>query len=267
MHDAISRRQLIGSGAAALLLGTVRAGATAAPTGPDIGYLEALTLPEGTPFLRPSAIPDAYGHAVYVNTALSGAGAQKMWVTARGDTGWQLALHDEKHWADKGPPAYSWTVSTGRKYPGDSRSGPTPVGVFNVDERKARYRPGWGSQGMYNALYIDLHYSGGRVSGVAMHGTPTGNYRKLGRADSHGCVRMTQANADQLWALIHPEGKRADASPIWGEVPRFFTSDVRADMAARTGYVRDGTVQMAADGAVLTRPGYRMLFVFFRDDL
>lgn len=266
MDRGINRRGVLGLGvAAALAIGAGRAAAASSPA--DIGYLEALVLAEGTPYLAPSRLPLAYGHAVYVNTALSGNGAQKMWVLERTAAGWQLAVHDPDHWAGKGQPAYSWPVSTGRTYPGDKRSGPTPTGIFNVDERRARHRPGWGSEGMYNAVYIDLHYSGGRVSGVAIHGTTAGKYRNLGRADSHGCVRMRQDNADRVWALIHPGGARAEASPIWGEVPRFFASAPRADMSARTGYVRDGTLLTGADGAVLTRPGYRMVFVFFRDDL
>ncbi len=268
----ISRRHLLATGlatglaAAALRPGAARA---AAEVPLDPGYLEALRLPAGQPYLPPSALHPDYQTAVYVNTALSGPGAQKMWVLARGEAGWALALHDEGYWAKKlsdgEVPAYSWPVSTGRKYPGDSRSGPTPVGVFNVDDR--RHRPGWGSQGMYNALYIDLHYSGGRASGVAIHGTTSGQYRKLGRADSHGCVRMKTANADQVWALVHPEGAKGAASPLWGTVPRFFTSAVTKDMSARSGYVRDGSLLYAEDGSLLTREGYRMVFVFFRDDL
>lgn len=269
MPNSLTRRTAMAAGLAALatpVLGRMaRATATGDQTG--IGYLNALTVADDAPFLPPSQLHPAYSHAIYVNTALSGPGAQKMWVIERAGNGWQLATHDEEYWQDKGDPAYSWPVSTGRKYPGDSRSGPTPVGVFNIDERKHRHRPGWGSAGMYNSLYIDLHYSGGRVSGVAIHGTTQGQYRKLGRADSHGCVRMRQSNADKVWNLVHPDGARAEASPLWGEVPRFFTSDPQADMSARSGYVRDGSLLTAADGSVLMRPGYRMLFVFFRDDV
>ncbi|MBE2277001.1 MAG: L,D-transpeptidase [Rhodobacteraceae bacterium] len=266
----ITRRSLLLTGLATTALARARpAGATEEPD-LGLGYLEALHLPEGQPYLPPSALHADYRLAIYVNTALSGEGTQKMWVLARGEAAeWQLALHDEGYWDQKrGPgavPAYSWPVSTGRKYPGDSRSGPTPVGIFNVDDR--RYRPGWGSPGMYNALYIDLHYSGGRASGVAIHGTTKGQYRKLGRADSHGCVRMKTGNADKIWALIHPEGARRDASPLWGTIPRYFSSAVTTDMSARSGYVRDGSLLYAKDGSPLTREGYRMVFVFFRDDL
>lgn len=267
----LTRRTLIATGLAAAaalpLAPPLRAGEAA----PGLDWLEALRLPEGQPYLPPSALHPAYRVAVYVNTALSGEGMQKMWVLSRPDaeTPWALALHDDGHWQDRvaagGAPAYSWPVSSGRKYPGDSRSGPTPVGIFNVDDR--RHRPGWGSQGMYNALYVDLHYSGGRASGVAIHGTTKGMYRRLGRPDSHGCVRMKVANAEQVWEMVHPGGARKEASPLWGEIPRYFTSAVTADMSARSGYVRDGSLLYAEDGSLLTREGYRMVFVFFRDDL
>jgi len=153
-------------------------------------YLEALSAPGAldpkVAYLAPSRIDPAYSHAIYVNTATRSEGGQKMWVLKRRPSGWQLALWDADYWQDRGQPSYSWPVSTGRRYPGDRRSGPTPLGIFNVDERSFRHRRGWGSPGMYNAIYIDLHYGSGRISGVAMHGTPVSKYRLLGRADSHG---------------------------------------------------------------------------------
>ena len=237
-----------------------------------IDYLERLAAPGALPddmaFMPPGAVDAAYSHAVYVNTATDGDARQKMWVLARAGTGWALAMADADHWAGQDVPAsYSWPVSTGIHYQGDNRSGPTPTGIFNIDERSARHHTGWGAPGMYKPIYIDLHYSGGRASGVALHGTTEAKYRRLGRADSHGCVRMTQANMDAFWGLFHPDGAVGDASPMWGQVPRYFASDPETGMAARTGYVRDGSLLLAADGAVLTRPGYRALLVFYRDDL
>jgi hypothetical protein len=105
------------------------------------------------------------------------------------------------------------------------------------------------------------------VSGVAIHGTTKGQYGKLGKADSHGCVRMRQEIADKIWDIVHPADAPGAEPPLWGDVPRFFLSDVRNDMLARSGYVRDGSLLAAADGSVLMRPGHRMVFVFFRDDV
>lgn len=276
MRAKITRRGVV-AGLAATLAAAARPARAlpvpeAAPT-PAPAYLSELArpgaLPAGMAYLAPAAVHPAYLVAVYVNTAPAGANGQRMWVLSRGgpDAPWTLALQDAAHFAGReGPADYSWPVSTGRKYRGDARSGPTPPGIFNVDERPFRHRPGWGSPGMYNALYIDLHYGSGRVSGVAMHGTPRANYRLLGRPESHGCIRMTQANADALWALVHPSGGPAEASPLWGDVPRYFRSPPHRDARPRTGYVRDGSLLLDDRGALLTRPGYRALFVFFRDD-
>lgn len=269
MNNHLTRRGLTAMGLAALaapILGK-RAQAKVPNANLDVAYLEGLILPADMPYLPPSRLHPAYSHAVYVNAALSGAGAQKMWVLAREGGCWRLAFCDVEHWGAMADPTYSGPVSTGRIYTGDRRSGPTPPGIFNIDERQACHRPGWGSAGMYNALYIDLHYSGGRASGVAIHGTLEVSYHQLEQADSHDCVRIRQAVADKIWAILHPEGAWGTASPLWGEVPRFFRSEVRGDMSARSGYIRDGSLLRAADGSVLMRPGYSMVFVFFRDDL
>ena len=247
------------------------AGTIARASGPlGVEYLENLGLPGALPeeaaFIAPSAIHPAYSHAIYVNCATSGDGMQKMWVLGRQADGWGLAMSDADDGTNHAASGYSWLVSTGIHYPGDDRSGPTPVGIFNLDERSGRHRTGWGSPGMYKAIYIDLHYRGGRISGVALHGTTENKYRRLGRADSHGCVRMTQANMDQFWGLFHPDGARREDSPQWGEVPRYFTSAVRDSLDTRSGYVRDGSLLSGEDGAVLTKLGYRAVLVFFRDD-
>lgn len=244
-----------------------------ADTSFGVDYLEGLaapgSLPDGMAYLAPSQLDPSYTHAFYVNTATRSDAGQKMWVLERQGAGWGLALWDEAYWADRaGAPTYSWPVSTGRHYTGNRRSGPTPLGIFNVDERDYRHRKGWGGEGMYNSIYIDLHYSGGRRSGVAMHGTPRSEYRKLGRADSHGCVRMRQENADLVWGMMHGTGRPGAGSPLWSEaVPRYFTSTPKGDWSNRFGYVRDGSFLHDASGERLMKAGYSAVFVFFRDDL
>ncbi len=266
------RNTLIGLGALGFVAAP-RFGWAIEDAGVGIDYLEALGKPgalsERVKYLAPSQIDEAYSHVIYVNSAHRTPGAQKMWVIERDGDGWKLALWDEKYWENNGAtPEYSWPVSTGRKYAGDSRSGPTPLGIFNADDRNHRHRRGWGSPGMYNSIYIDLHYRSGRASGVAMHGTTSSKYRKLGRADSHGCIRMTQANANSVWSMFHGEGRPGENSPLWSEVPRYFETPPARDRSARWGYVRDGTLLRDEEtGEVLTKPGYSVLFVFFRDDL
>jgi len=262
-------------GATALLPAAARA-SNETDTDYGIAYLESLGQPGAlnprVAFIPPSRIDPAYSHVIYVNTAIGSGGGQKMWVIERDGAGWKLALWDQTYWDKKGvegEPAYSWPVSTGRKYPGDRRSGSTPIGIFNPDDRRHRHRRGWGSPGMYNSIYIDLHYRSGRASGVAMHGTPRNKYRRLGRADSHGCIRMQQGNADQVWSMFHPDGRPGDASPLWSEaVPRYFQTPPTQTPGHRWGYVRDGSFLTDEEtGERLTKPGYSVLFVFFRDDL
>ena len=307
MMGRLSRRSLLLQSAAALTLGATL-GAIGTPLlatqGAEYGiaYLESLGRPgalrDGMAFIPPSQIDEAYSHVLYVNTSTSGGGGQKMWVLERRDRqsestqtasldfgadlvralgqgkgDWRVAIHDPGYWARRGlppgaEPPYSWPVSTGRHYPGDRRSGPTPLGIFNVDDRNHRHRRGWGSPGMYNSIYIDLHYSSGRASGVAMHGTTGGMYSRLGRADSHGCIRMTQTNADQIWAMFHPGGAKGAGSPLWGEVPRYFSSAPAEGYQSRHGYVRDGSFLYDSSGqSRLMKNGYTALFIFFRDDL
>ncbi|MCP3971056.1 MAG: L,D-transpeptidase [Rhodobacteraceae bacterium] len=252
------------------------AGYAVAEQGFGLDYLEALGQPGGInpkiAFVPPSRIDPAYSHAIYVNTATGSASGQKMWVIERNGASWQVARWDEDFWAKKGVegiPPFSWPISTGIRYAGDRRSGPTPLGIFNPDDRNHRHRRGWSSPGMYNSIYIDLHYGSGRASGVAMHGTPRGNYRRLGRAASHGCIRMRQGNSDKVWKLFHGSGRPGTSSPLWSEaVPRYFATPPTPTASARRDYVRDGSVLMdELTGERLTKPGYSVLFVFFRDDL
>lgn len=274
MVSFLSRRAVL-AGLATLPAARALAVGSSFSSDADLGlpYLETLAGEPArrgtTGFLAPSQIMPDYSHAIYVNAALRGPAAQKMWVLERRAAGWDLALWDDGYWAEAGrAPRYSWPVSTGRKYPGEARSGPTPLGVFNVDDRHFRHRRGWGAPGMYNSIYIDLHYSGGRASGVAIHGTTKGRYGRLGTADSHGCVRVTQANAEALWALFHGTGKPGESSPLWSEsVPRFFKSKPQQNWNARYGYRRDGVPAVDKAGQMLTKPGYRALLIFYRDDL
>lgn len=206
-------------------------------------YLEGLK-GKAQPFLAPSDIDPRYTVALYVNTAGKGPNRQRMWVLHRDAVGgpWRLAMWDKDYWkkaklGDGEVPGYSWPVSTGRHYPGDRRSGPTPTGIFALDERKRRYGWGWLQDGMIHVLHIDYHYSDGRMSGVAFHGTTPGRYRRLGSIDSHGCIRMHQKNALALLNRVTGRDGILAEELRWGEVPRFWQSEKGN---RRSGYRRDG---------------------------
>ena len=244
-----------------------------------LDYLED-TAGKEAPYLPPSRIDPRFMVAFYVNTAGSGPNAQHMWVLQRTELGgpWQLALWDRDYWAREGlaegqTPPYSWPVSTGRKYPGDAKSGPTPRGVFALDERPYRMARGYTIEGMINVLYIDFHYPGGRRSGVAFHGTTHGRYGRLGTIASHGCIRMTQPNALALIDRLQGRDGVLPEAMRWGEVPRFWTQEQGGN---RFGFTRDGTPHPLGDieaagsapadpPAVLTKTGYRAVAVIFRD--
>jgi hypothetical protein len=218
--------------------------ATAARAEGALSYLEGLKGSDER-YKAPSELDPRYTIALYVNAATKGAHRQRMWVLQRDAIGgeWRLALWDKALWrkADLGDgavPSYSWPVSTGRYYRGNKFSGPTPTGVFALDERKWRYGRGYTAPGMIHSMYIDFHYASGRRSGVAFHGTTTRRYRRLGRADSHGCIRMKKKNALALLNRITGRDEVLPEEMRWGEVPRIWTFE-RGHK--RWGYTRDGT--------------------------
>lgn len=252
---------------------------------PGLEYLE--TLKGKKAFKAPSELDPRFTMALYVNTKARGPQAQRMWMVQRDAIGgeWRVGMWDERYWRRKGLPAgiappYSWLVSTGRHYRGDRKSGPTPTGVYTIDERKYRMAYGYTVPGMINVTYIDLHYSSGRRSGVAFHGTTRSKYRRLGSIDSHGCIRMTQPNARALLNRMRGKDGVLSEQMRWGEVPRFWKNERGG---TRYGYNRDGephpvvgpVIQATSSVAgtndethfpsVLTKQGYRAVVVLFQD--
>lgn len=252
---------------------------------PGLEYLESLK--GKARFKAPSELDPRFTMALYVNTAGRGAQAQRMWMVQRDSLGgaWRVGMWDKGYWRRKGLPAgvvppYSWLVSTGRHYRGDRKSGPTPTGVYTIDERKYRMAYGYTVPGMINVTYIDLHYSSGRRSGVAFHGTTRSKYRRLGSIDSHGCIRMTQPNARALLHRLRGKDGVLSEDMRWGDVPRFWKSERGGK---RYGYNRDGEphplpgprlqqtsatdedVSETSYPSVLTKQGYRAVVVLFQD--
>lgn len=87
--------------------------------------------------------------------------------------------------------SYDWPVSTaGRGYA-------TPRGTYRVQKMEVMHR----SRKYHNSpMPHSMFFTGG----YAIHGTYA--ERNLGRAASHGCVRLSRANAATLFALVQNEG-------------------------------------------------------------
>jgi lipoprotein-anchoring transpeptidase ErfK/SrfK len=93
-----------------------------------------------------------------------------------------------------GAPRYSWAVSTGR--PGLA----TPGGTFHP---QSLHRSWFSSKYDNSPMPHSIFFRGG----IAIHGTYETTY--LGRAVSHGCVRLMPNNATVLFGLVQQEGMSA----------------------------------------------------------
>ena len=87
--------------------------------------------------------------------------------------------------------SYDWAVSTaGRGYK-------TPNGVFSVESMQLMHHSRkYDNSPMPHSIFFHR--------GFAIHGTYA--EKSLGRAASHGCVRLSRANAAALYALVKREG-------------------------------------------------------------
>jgi len=116
------------------------------------------------------ALPQAAGAVVRVNIDL---GSQTMRVTS-----------------DRGE-SYTWPVST-------ARSGfVTPRGVYRPQRLATmHYSRKYDMSPMPHSIFFR--------GGYAIHGT--NDVRSLGRPASHGCIRLSKANAAKLFAMVKAEG-------------------------------------------------------------
>jgi lipoprotein-anchoring transpeptidase ErfK/SrfK len=86
---------------------------------------------------------------------------------------------------------HSWTVSTAR-----AGGLVTPSGTFHPSAMKRmHYSRQFNNEAMPYAIFF---------SNVAIHGTD--DVARLGRPVSHGCVRLSPANAASLYALVERDG-------------------------------------------------------------
>jgi hypothetical protein len=104
-----------------------------------------------------------------------------------------------------GQPRYYWPVSTGKQ------GHRTPAGTFRPFRMAAVYfSRKWDNAPMPHAIFFT-------AAGHAIHGSDAVSH--LGSPASHGCVRLTRANAAMLFALVQAEGLGHTRVTISGTEP------------------------------------------------
>lgn len=104
-----------------------------------------------------------------------------------------------------GKQLYNWPVSTGG--PGYD----TPSGTFKPFRKDIdHYSEEWDNAPMPYSIFFTK-------SGDAVHGTY--EQRSLGRAVSHGCVRLSVKNAATLWKLVEREKMANTTVVLTGTIP------------------------------------------------
>lgn len=100
-----------------------------------------------------------------------------------------------------GQSTYTWPVSSGRQ------GYATPVGSFT---------PGWKAKIWYSKQYDDapMPHSVFFKNGAAIHATQATGM--LGRPASHGCVRLSPANAATFYALVGKHGLTQTRVVVFG---------------------------------------------------
>jgi len=107
-------------------------------------------------------------------------------------------------WVD-GVEKYTWPVSTGR--PGYA----TPSGSYTPGSmNKIWYSKQWDNAPMPNAIFFTK-------KGHAIHGT--NEVKNLGKAASHGCVRLAPKNAQTLFNLVKETGLDRTEVVLTGATP------------------------------------------------
>jgi len=100
---------------------------------------------------------------------------------------------------------YTWPVSTG------GRGYATPSGSFTASSmNELWYSKQWDNAPMPNSIFFTKE-------GHAIHGSY--ETKKLGRAVSHGCVRLAPENAKTLYALVEEQGLENTKVVLTGVTP------------------------------------------------
>lgn len=140
-----------------------------------------------------------YGCALTTVVALSAAPASANILVTIDKSSQQMSV------AVDGAQRYVWPVSTGR--PGYD----TPSGTYKPNRMDAdHYSQEWDNAPMPHAIFFDL-------DGHAIHGFF--DVKHLGRAVSHGCVRLSPDHAQTLFNLVKAQGMGETKVVVAGRTP------------------------------------------------
>src|SRR5947209_4540513 len=105
-----------------------------------------------------------------------------------------------------GRPLYHWPVSTGKGAQYD-----TPNGKFKAFRmEREHFSKEWDDAPMPHSIFFT-------PKGHAIHGSY--DTKRLGSPASHGCVRLSPANAEKLYALVEKEGVTNTTVVLSGVAP------------------------------------------------
>lgn len=191
--------------------------------------------------LRQSLSPELLGNFalfVYVDKAVAGPYAQRMFVFQRTESG-DL------------DPIYDWPVSTGTEkietdVHGRLQSSQTPMGFYELDPTRfyTDHRSYEWNEPMPYAMFFSWH-ARGHDTGLAIHGVEGPVAGLLGHRASEGCIHLSVDNAQSLHDLV--QVKYSD------RVPRLVYSNETSDISS-AGFLKhdpDGNLQFASGYSVL----------------
>ena len=116
-----------------------------------------------------------------------------------------------------GQTLHHWAISSGRT------GHETPRG---------RFTPAWTAKMWHSRKYnmAPMPYSVFFNGGIATHGTNA--VKRLGRPASHGCIRLTTANARKFYQLVHRHGKKRTRIVVTGFAKQSSYSVAQASTSA-----------------------------------